>query len=153
MIQTTVFQMVMLYKDCHPDPGFFLQFWGTLQWRHNGPHGVSNHQPHYCLLNPLFRRRSKKISELCVTGLFAGNSPVTTEFPHKWPVTRKMFTFDDSIMKCVRPLAPLQKNVSTDSGNIFGIGRIWYKKYSFGSLALPCLDGFTFGFTDSRSSN
>ena len=43
--------------------------------------GVSNHQPHDCLLNGLFRRRSKKTSKLRVTGLFEGNSPVTGEFP------------------------------------------------------------------------
>ena len=35
----------------------------------------------YCLLNHLFRRRSKKTSKLRVTGLCAGNSPVTGEFP------------------------------------------------------------------------
>ena len=34
----------------------------TLQWRHNGHDGVSNHQLHDCLLNRLFRRRSKKTS-------------------------------------------------------------------------------------------
>ena len=34
----------------------------ALHWRHNGHDGVSNHQPHDCLLNRLFRRRSKKIS-------------------------------------------------------------------------------------------
>ena len=43
--------------------------------------GVSNHQPHRCLRNRLFRRRSKKPSKLRVTGLCAGNSPVTGEFP------------------------------------------------------------------------
>ena len=32
---------------------------GTLLWRHNGRASVSNHQPHDCLLNCLFRRRSK----------------------------------------------------------------------------------------------
>ena len=53
----------------------------TLRWRHNEPHVVSNHQPRDCLLNRLFRRRSKKPSKLCVTGLCAGNSPVTGEFP------------------------------------------------------------------------
>ena len=53
----------------------------TLQWRHNGHHGVSNHQPHHCLLNYLFRCRSKKTSKLSVTGLCAGNSPVTVKFP------------------------------------------------------------------------
>ena len=34
--------------------------WYALQWRHNGRDSVSNHQPHGCLLNRLFRRRSKK---------------------------------------------------------------------------------------------
>ena len=43
--------------------------------------GVSNHQPHDCLLKRLFRRRSKKASKLRVTGLSEGNSPVTGEFP------------------------------------------------------------------------
>ena len=53
----------------------------TLQWHHNERDGVSCHQPHHCLLNYLFRLRSKKTSELRVTGLWAGNSPVTGEFP------------------------------------------------------------------------
>ena len=53
----------------------------SLQWRHNELDGVSNHQPHDCLLNRLFRRRSKKTSKLRVTGLCEGNSPVTAEFP------------------------------------------------------------------------
>ena len=35
---------------------------------------------HDCLLNRLFRHRSKKTSKLRVTGLCAGNSPVTGEF-------------------------------------------------------------------------
>ena len=52
-----------------------------LLWRHNGRDGVSNHQPHDCLHNRLFRRRSKKTSKLRVTGLCAGNSPLTDEFP------------------------------------------------------------------------
>ena len=51
------------------------------QWRHNGRDGVSNHQPRHCLINRLFRRRSKKTSKLRVTGLCSGNSPVTGEFP------------------------------------------------------------------------
>ena len=53
----------------------------SLQWRHNGRDIVSNHQPHNCLLNCLFRRRSQKTSKLHVTGLCAGNSPGTGEFP------------------------------------------------------------------------
>ena len=53
----------------------------TLEWRHNGLDSISNHQPHDCLLNRLFRRRSKKTPKLRVTGLCEGNSPGTGEFP------------------------------------------------------------------------
>ena len=53
----------------------------TLQWRHNGGDSVSNYQPHDCLLNGLFRRRSQKTWTLRVTGLCAGNSPGIGEFP------------------------------------------------------------------------
>ena len=52
-----------------------------LQWRHDGRDGVPNDQSHDCLLNRLFRRRSNNTSILRVTGLCAGNSPVTGEFP------------------------------------------------------------------------
>ena len=69
-----------------------------LHWRHIDHNSVSNHQPHDCLLNHLFGRRSKKWSKLRVTGLCAGNSPGPVNSPHKGPVTRKMFPFDDVIM-------------------------------------------------------
>ena len=69
-----------------------------LHWRHNDHDGISNHQPYGCLLNCLFGRRSKKTSKLRVTGLCAWNSPGPVNSPHKWPVTRKMFPFDDVIM-------------------------------------------------------
>ena len=53
----------------------------ALQWRHNGCDIISNHQPRECLLSCLIRRRSKKTSKLRVTGLCAGNSPETGDFP------------------------------------------------------------------------
>ena len=53
------------------------------------------------LVNRLFRRRSKKTAKLCVTGLCAGNSPVTGEFPAQRPVTWKMFQFDDIIISII----------------------------------------------------
>ena len=53
----------------------------SLHWRHNELDGVSNHQPHDCLLTCLFRHISKKTSKLRVTGLCEGNSPGTGEFP------------------------------------------------------------------------
>ena len=70
----------------------------ALRWRHNELDGVSDHQPHGCLLNRLFRRWSKKTSKLRVTGLCVGNSPGPVNSPHKGPVTRNMLPFDDVIM-------------------------------------------------------
>ena len=82
---------------------FGLSITLTSQWRD----GVSNHQHHGCLFNRLLRRRSKETSKLCVTGLCAGNSPVTGEFPAQMEVTRKMFAFDDVIMFPTKVALPL----------------------------------------------
>ena len=80
----------------------------TLQWRHNGRDSISNHQPHDCSLSRLFRHRSKKISKLHVTGLCAGNSSGTGEFPAQMASSaenvsiwwcHQMFPFDDVIMR------------------------------------------------------
>ena len=61
---------------------FMCPFLGdSVRWRHTGCDSVSNHQPRECLLRRLIRRTSKKTSKLRVTGLCAGNSPVTGEFP------------------------------------------------------------------------
>ena len=56
-----------------------MQQKNTLNFHYND--GVLNHQPHHCLLNRLFRPRTKKTSKLLVTGLCVGNSPMTGEFP------------------------------------------------------------------------
>ena len=45
-----------------------------LQCRHNERHGASNHQPHDCLFNRLFKAQIKETSKIRVT---EGNSPVT----------------------------------------------------------------------------
>ena len=71
-----------------------------LQWRHNERDGVSNHQPHHCLLNRLFGHISKKTSKLRVTGLCAGNSQMTGEFPARMASNaRKIFPFDDVVIQ------------------------------------------------------
>ena len=70
----------------------------SLHWHHNDHDGISIHQPQGCLLNRLFRCRWKKTSKLCVNGLCVGNSLGPVNSPHKGPVTRKMFPFDDIIM-------------------------------------------------------
>ena len=46
----------------------------ALQWRHNECNGMSNHQRLCCLLDHLFRHKSKKTSKLHVTDLCEGNS-------------------------------------------------------------------------------
>ena len=70
----------------------------SLRWRHNGHDGVSNHQPHHCLLNRLFGCRSKKHQSSASLAFVRGIHRGPVNFPHKWPVTRKMFPFDDVIM-------------------------------------------------------
>ena len=71
---------VEIYALLESHNWIYMTTYVSLQWRHNEGVGVSNHQPHDCLFNRLFRCRSKKTSKLRVTGLFAGNSPVTGEF-------------------------------------------------------------------------
>ena len=65
------------------EPPYVTEKPDTLQWRHNGCDGVSNIQPHDCLLNRLY----------IITGplhVCAGNSPITSlwgEFtgdPDRW---------------------------------------------------------------------
>ena len=89
-----------------PPPSNFVgrgyKYDAMTQWRHNGRDGVSNHQSHDCLLNRLFRRKSKKTSKLRVTGLCVwGIHRWPVNSPHKWSVTLKMFPFDDVIMPLV----------------------------------------------------
>ena len=90
--------ILTVWNSCWPKVGVAVHQVWSLQWRHNGHDSVSNHQPYECLLNHLFRRRSKKTSKLRVTGLCAGNSQGPVNSPHEWPITRKMFPFDDAIM-------------------------------------------------------
>ena len=53
-----------------------------LQWRHNERDDVSDHQPHDCLLNRLFKVEIKEhIKVPRHWPLCPGNSPVTDEFP------------------------------------------------------------------------
>ena len=67
--------MVMNYTD------YVMWIFSHYSWRHNDHDSVSNHQPHGCLLNRLFRRRSHKTSKLRVTGPLCGEFTGTGEFP------------------------------------------------------------------------
>ena len=79
-----VYRTVLDHQQVVPTrnwPWKLISLIATLQWRHNGCNSVSNHQPQDCLLNRLFRRRSKKTSKLHVTGLCAGKTTGIAEFP------------------------------------------------------------------------
>ena len=68
------------------------------RWRHNGCDSVSNHKPRECLLRRLIRRTSKKHQSSASLAFVRGIHRRSMNSPHKWPVTRKMFPFDDVIM-------------------------------------------------------
>ena len=99
----------------------------SLHWRHNEHASVSNHQPDDCLLNHLFRRRSKKTSKLRVTGLCAGNSPGPVNSPHKGPVSRKMFPFDYVIMSFVSCILTHWMSVVASKYHSWGF-YLWVKR-------------------------
>ena len=71
-----------------------LSYRSSLRWNCNGRDDVSNHQPRYCLLNRLFGHRSKKTPKFRVTCFCATIHRWPVNSPHKWPVTRKMLSFD-----------------------------------------------------------
>ena len=77
---------------------YWLASWVSLQWRHNERSVVSNHRRRACLLNCLFRRRSRKTSKLRVTGLCKGNPPLTGGFPSQSASNAENVPFDDVII-------------------------------------------------------
>ena len=95
-----------------------LEYTITLQWCHNEPNGVSNHRRLDCLLNRLFGPRFK-IKGLRHWPLW-GIHRWSVNSPHKGPVTRKMFPFDDVIMKILHFIF-----VSAQSLNKY-LKRIWF---------------------------
>ena len=122
-----------------------LCVWKSLRWRHNGRHSVSNHQPHDSLLNCLSRRRPKRTSKLHVTGLCAGTSSGTGEFPAQmasnaenvsiwWRYHGLMATSYELISRyCV--LAPAELNPQPLRGVYFT--NVFFKLISYGALPLP----------------
>ena len=70
-------QVICFWRMHSVNPQEIRYNYNTLQWRHNERDDASNHRRLECLLNRLFRRRSKKTSKPRVTGLCERNSPVT----------------------------------------------------------------------------
>ena len=80
--------------------------------------GVSNHRRLGGLLSHLFRRMSKKTSELRVTSLCEGNSPVTGEIPS-------------------------QKAINTENNSIWWHHHVCYN-YDNRSHDILCIGGYLF---------
>ena len=153
----------MLRGDIHAFDGFIVGAifrnilevsalsYDALHWRHNDHDGVSNHQPHGCFLNRLLWRRSKKTSKLRVTGLCAGNSPGPVNSPHKGRVTRKMFPFDDVIMR-LRHF--LQQVTVRWSHHVTSVDRVQVgRKYWLTSFVKPVTTAFMINWRNEFSYN
>ena len=89
-----------------------------LHWRHNERDRFSNHLRLDCFLNRLFRRKSKKTSNLR-----EGSHMWTVDSPHKGSVTRKMYPFDDVIMFFLSWKSPRQN---------------WYLRYLISISTYTC---------------
>ena len=71
----------------------------TALWRHNGLDGVSNHQPNHCLLSRYSSADQRKHKSSASLAFMRGIHRRPVNSPHKWPVTRKRFPFNDVFMK------------------------------------------------------
>ena len=71
----------------------------SLQWRHNERNGVLNHWLLDCLLNRLFRRRSKKKHQCSASLAFVRG--INRWFPSQRANNAEMLSFDDIIMQCM----------------------------------------------------
>ena len=70
----------------------------SLQWSHNGRDGVSDHQPHDFYLTVYTGADQRKHQSSASLAFVRGIHRWPVNSPHKGPVTRKTFPFDDVIM-------------------------------------------------------
>ena len=91
--------------------------------------GVSNHHSHHSLHKRSFRYRSKGASKLHVTGLCAGNSPVTGKFPAQMASNAENVSIwwrhhEESLTKPLEPqvnIPPLWRNLYFAHGYLVDI--------------------------------
>ena len=74
-----------------------LSFSRKLQWRHKEHDGGSDHQPHDCLLKVYSGADERKHQSSASLAFVLGIHRWPVNSPHKGPITRKMFPFDDVI--------------------------------------------------------
>ena len=93
-----VASLVLGHRKIARLPSDVIQKVMRLQWRHNGRDGVPNTSltiVYSTVYTGADQRKHQSSASLAfVWGIHRG--PVNS--PHKWPVTRKMFPFDDVIM-------------------------------------------------------
>ena len=107
----------------------------TLQWRYNERDGILEHWRLDCLLNRVFRRRSKKTPKLRVTGLCEGHSPVTGELPAKRPSnaeTVPIWWRHHSLGECISDLRITENAADL----IFNINGLAAQSYYFKQLRI-----------------
>ena len=120
-----------LGSNLHPlRAGFYGFYWWYITVMPYGRDSVSNHQPHECLLNRLFTRRSKKTSKLRVTGLCAGNSPGTGEFPAQMASNAENVSIwwryhEIVLRKCMCCMSPLTSEFCRSMGTLFCLFHLW----------------------------
>ena len=114
-----------------------MSFSQPLQCHHNDHDGVLNHQPHGCLLNRLFRRRSKRTSKLRVTGLCVGNSPRPVNFHTKGQLRGK----------CFHLMTSSRRSASANCGYIYCIKNSKFTKCMednlYGTCHICCIKKFS----------
>ena len=103
-----------LHKAITSTQGRYFKTRSSLWWRHNGRDGVSKHQPHDCSTVYSGADQSKHQSSASLAFVW-----VIHRWPmnslHKWPVTRKVFPFDDVIMHIHKGPLPSRSIVLDDS--------------------------------------
>ena len=88
------------YYGCQYHGDVRCQHISTLQWRHNGHDTITSQITSLTIVYSIVysdtdqRKHQSSASLAFVRGIHRG--PVNS--PHKWPVTRQMFPFDDIIM-------------------------------------------------------
>ena len=102
----------------------------SLQWRQIEHNGVSNHRRLEGLFHRLFRRGSQKHQNSTSLAFVEGIHQCPMESPHKRPVTRKMFPFDNVIMWSY--LSALRGCWDPHRTTIFNpLSRKWYIPFIF----------------------
>ena len=102
-----------------------LNHLNTFLWRHNGRDGVLNHQPHDCYstVNSGADQTKHQRSASLAFRREIHRWPVNS--PHKWPVTPKMFPFDNVIMNLQHkePSIPMLLSIECQDANLLQIWR------------------------------